>query len=1588
MLNAKDILGLEGQISKKQIIQAYREKSTIYHPDKGGDADMMKIINQAKEELLQQLEDAGFVEASLEDLSQLLSQKVREPIDLPAARISTKYRVLYAEWLSKFSTEEVDPCLAYSHFKEFTNDLYIDVTTTDGATSVIKYKDLLDLLKQKTARTDCIGLEELNLPLTPQTAIAIFIKFVEGKCFGDKLVQARQLFKDGLAQISSTHAIYNLYTGMSEVLHLESIVPNEESRLLAALNKITNFIRQNPNAAMPYCASLLQNKYFRNLFSQALHLLWQECSNGVRGYETAFIDLNTTKSYLGVLAKKVLANEKANTEDLDLLKAASYINKLYQFETLVSERPKELTFDFCRERGFEILDWLTALIPYASRKVIVNILMQAGLYFQIASTGKVVSKKKADQKLALHAYMEAISLASNSAPDLEIYAINNCLKFIAAFNYRDASLSALINALQTRVLSLMDIFPVYISLQTNINLIRNNEQTLIVMRTLLHMLIEIIEQNKTAAQPIPIAYEQVKILYHAYEACVQCWYQEYYNPQLENEFRLELMQVLLKKHNWTFKNFDPYLSNNTIPRDTKGWASFTLPLRINDLPVQAFSSLEAMEIDNNTGQISFTVSEVAVKKGAKNHNTCSINDLIEMIFKNVTGGSFSLDPVDPEMMYHPFNTMRFVPKDLHQTQFLNAMLLTDYILKFLTTGQEVCGKYPYDFRPIQELIAHLPPRLKNIIDNLHATQQHSTGSIHRFWIEAKEISKAEIEKDGKYKVAICDVKMVVKKHAMRRDHDGNLQDTEQENEGWDLHILRDNQLMAFYQGRIIIEGPAMMFTENSCKVSFVINNKIYKQGTISIYQLEEMKNLSTYPRDTNGKVKITVDNEDLFYKLVSQIAKNNKEAIRFSPEYIFAQEFTEHYDEFSKYIPEFARLKELSRISAAINILHIKKLAAEHKAKNLQKLIAILPSWEERDLHPANSDDYFALVEDDSLTAEQREFATFKHHNIAFIKSMLPNNVYKQHIENLNEIVQQISGSEVYLDSPEVERHCKEIYQENERQITRQQGLASWFRNSERIWQEILAQKQDIVNKVNAARTKQFREQLHQQFSKKLRQTTQVDLNYFIDEIMQENVIPLAEALTKQDIIEIKVKLQKSIAECDKILQGFSAIGLGELSRKEDDISLEQECLWVPASVRHHVAGNNSQFVYGGVRIVPRVNVIASSNPNFTRIMNNAFTGPNRITINSAALNSVSGFAQQMAASTRAPTLAPTRAPTSVYQTASTAPVRTNSSNNFTPTRAATNSYQPASNSSAVRTPSNTNFSSARQTTAGASAGYRHPASNSNVLPRTQPTGSSFAASKGSSSFQTPANSSNARTTGTNLHFASRSTANSSASYQAQGSTFTAPRSQGSGSSRPSSFNSAGGNGGNPIGGGGSNNGSNNSYGGNRGSNNPDFRDGLKLRTELAFKESGLLDGSGKLTAKALECTKDPTNRLIEGCDLKNKAVIAALTKNGQSLENWAKYSTNTVTLGTGNVASIHFYYNENTGEVMYEHDFKVKGGFAAATNTTQHKNCDEYVDSGKYGGDDVTLFTNKKTLRKTGQEPVSQPDPCHRYDGSKKPHH
>src|SRR6185312_2699956 len=201
-----------------------------------------------------------------------------------------------------------------------------------------------------------------------------------------------------------------------------------------------------------------------------------------------------------------------------------------------------------------------------------------------------------------------------------------------------------------------------------------------------------------------------------------------------------------------------------------GWTNPTRTIPFTpESGLHSYKTIHGLELNYKTGEYAFILDYWQPEKDAPYNKLFTLLDLDELFQTQMTSAIFSLDPADPDLPYHPFNQMRFAPSTLFHSQLLHTMFLTDYLLKFFTTGQEVQRQPPYDLRPIDPLIAHLPGYLKQILLDFQ-TSQHQE-SLHRFWIEAEEVPLAIDDKalndTGHVLFALGDIRMVVKKHTMK-----------------------------------------------------------------------------------------------------------------------------------------------------------------------------------------------------------------------------------------------------------------------------------------------------------------------------------------------------------------------------------------------------------------------------------------------------------------------------------------------------------------------------------------------------------------------------------------------------------------------------------------------------------------------------------------------------------------------------------------------------------------------------------------------------------------------------------------------------
>ena len=161
-----------------------------------------------------------------------------------------------------------------------------------------------------------------------------------------------------------------------------------------------------------------------------------------------------------------------------------------------------------------------------------------------------------------------------------MYANSEVLKYIAAFHFQDPMLVEVIPALQKRILVIADVFPFFNAQQANIVFLRQEHQSIHLMRRLLSAMVGILEYNKTHPEPIAMDHTASTILYQAYEACLKNWYQEEYDPAVEQRFRQKLMDELLFDNNWTFLDVEQNIDSPWImvDRDEQGFISVPLAL--------------------------------------------------------------------------------------------------------------------------------------------------------------------------------------------------------------------------------------------------------------------------------------------------------------------------------------------------------------------------------------------------------------------------------------------------------------------------------------------------------------------------------------------------------------------------------------------------------------------------------------------------------------------------------------------------------------------------------------------------------------------------------------------------------------------------------------------------------------------------------------------------------------------------------------------------------------------------------------------------------------------------------------------------
>ena len=965
-----------------------------------------------------------------------------------------------------------------------------------------------------------------------------------------------------------------LYEGIFEVILMTEKMPSERNGLIFSIKKITDFAKLTSDLLLKSMLPLFYSKFFRNLQAYALHLYWNSSEDlfdaktlvKFNGYQEA-------KELLDVLKERL----SSGNQNEHLSKLIQAIKLVFNFEKDKHESGIKLqsAADY-RESAFHFLDWLSVFLEQGQRQTIVNICLQIGIKFQQASRLETTPAiKMADEKLAFKMYLTAAGIGFNTTPDVEIYANTQALKYISAFQFQDAMLNEVVPDFKRRTLFVMDVFPFFESHQSNVAFFKQGNQTIRLMRHMLNALNVTYEYNKTNVGSLPMAHAATTILYQAYEACLKNWYQEEYDPATEQKFRLDLMEELLFENSWTFLDVEQNIDSPWIMvgRDEQGWMTPTRSLPFTDDVANVnYSAINGAEVNRKTGDINFFMTSWTQDRPIY-EQVFTLFDVQEMLEKNISGAYFSLDPIDPDKPHHPFNIMHFAPSQLCESELLNTMLLTDYVLKFLTTNQEVQGHYPFEQRPVDRMIEHLPAFLRQIIYDFHS-KEHS-GEMHRFWIEAEEVdllvSNNVPETDDVTRIGLSTIKMVVKKHRMERDIHGELKDVGNEVEGWPIYVLTTEEMQELERGNRIIDGHAMIFIYAEHKVFFWENNEIIKSHVPEDYR-ETLIRIFKQPKDQDGKVAQNTKNMPLMYRATKEMARQSGLPHRYSPEFIFSHEFTTQYDIFAQYLPEFGRLKELSKLSTLIRYLNGMRTANK---ESIQALDYLLDTTSQP---PVPDTDSYRNYNQHYQKSCQNIMTNFHNWRNDCSYSVFE----RKRRDQLNGIKDQI-GTLSQLSSDERSNYKQQLIKIFSTQLSSVYaygGLIDSFLDG-----NIKPLADELVN-YDKRKAQQEIEKIYPHGSTKNIALALDDLGGL--------------AATRVAIEESRRLLREQKESNNNLEAGFANINLG---KDEEPVDLEGKCFWVPASVRHEVRKDDttgltrySFFVYGGVNIQPRINVVAGGN--------------------------------------------------------------------------------------------------------------------------------------------------------------------------------------------------------------------------------------------------------------------------------------------------------------------------------------------------------------------------------------------------------
>ena len=534
---------------------------------------------------------------------------------------------------------------------------------------------------------------------------------------------------------------------------------------------------------------------------------------------------------------------------------------------------------------------------------------------------------------------------------------------------------------------------------------------------------------------------------------------------LENssDARSRAMEELLHSQSWSWNDVVNILSSPLSPRDSDGWLIQSPHLGIP----QQYSEITGFIIDTDSEHPSIELLVVEADPRRGRIGLFSQEDINTMLQLNDSDFPlyFSLDPPEHDLdkRYHPFQQWRYATEKVKDTEVLNTMFITDYLMKSFTVGSDVSAQPPFKQRPCKRgLTKNLPPKLQEAIRSIHERGSVCSQKTHRFWIEAKEMKYDCQQKESKIEFRFSEMEMIVKSHCLFRRDDGKLADTDDD------------------------------------------------------------------------------DDPD-------------------SPHAKFARDMTENYEELGQYFPQFARLRQLSKLQIFAqmvqSVLQNLKESAEGKNVTVPKELVKVIQEDARKHHYTNISTALTKLKEDVGTWPKAQDRSFIQSKVDEIK----NEMYRE-MDREEQRLRRIHGYNVIIDNSDAMSMLNNI---------ESKVINAIRSNDEQILSQVTEALKNSLDIKHDYRLKQY---IRNWLSDHGRlRTSQTPREVLIQYLCSHLPVP-----THDDIFQIIVDRHH------QRYQALSNLVDGYKSRKPHKAN---SCKWVPAAVSSQMFSVS----YGGVAFTPKV---------------------------------------------------------------------------------------------------------------------------------------------------------------------------------------------------------------------------------------------------------------------------------------------------------------------------------------------------------------------------------------------------------------